>query len=138
MDAVFALDREPGGNGWSREQFLSACQGHNNERALLLFVQGEPIGFLVYQTVLDEAEVLNVVVAKSARGRGNGRRLLNDLCVRLRKQGVKRLFLEVRIGNVAAISLYRAVGFTRIGLRKNYYRSGSGREDALMLALELI
>jgi len=47
------------------------------------------------------------------------------------------MFLEVRPSNAAAIHLYESAGFIRMGLRKDYYRASSGREDALVLALEL-
>ncbi|KAA3631540.1 MAG: ribosomal-protein-alanine N-acetyltransferase, partial [Proteobacteria bacterium] len=36
-----------------------------------------------------------------------------------------------------AISLYHRHGFREIGVRRNYYALGSGREDALTMRLEL-
>ena len=46
-------------------------------------------------------------------------------------------FLEVRLSNVAALALYRKLGFVQVGVRKNYYVSGAGREDGLILRLDL-
>lgn len=137
VDALVTLDREPGGNNWSRQQFVSACLGRTSERVLVYCEQLKPVGLLVYQTVLDEAEILNIVVATAARGQGYGRRLLNDVCDILKQQGVKRLFLEVRESNSVAIGLYQTMGFSQIGLRKNYYATKTGREHALLLVLQL-
>ena len=47
------------------------------------------------------------------------------------------IFLEVRPSNVGAIALYEKMGFNEIGIRKGYYPAEHGREDAIMLALEL-
>ena len=47
------------------------------------------------------------------------------------------MFLEVRSGNLVALSLYESVGFSRIGLRRDYYPSLLGREDAVVMGLDL-
>ena len=54
-----------------------------------------------------------------------------------RARRVDRVFLEVRPSNVAAIRLYDAEGFNEIGRRPRYYPARNGREDALVMALEL-
>jgi ribosomal-protein-alanine N-acetyltransferase len=48
------------------------------------------------------------------------------------------VFLEVRPSNARAIALYHDMGFNEIGRRPNYYPARSGREDALVLAIELL
>jgi ribosomal-protein-alanine N-acetyltransferase len=47
------------------------------------------------------------------------------------------LHLEVRAGNAPAIALYEGEGFVRVGVRRGYYPAAGGREDALLLRLEL-
>ena len=49
----------------------------------------------------------------------------------------RSILLEVRPSNEAARALYAAAGFTEIGIRKGYYPDGGGREDAVVLQLEL-
>ena len=51
--------------------------------------------------------------------------------------GSKKIFLEVRVSNIIAIDLYKASGFKEIGLRKNYYRTKDGREDAILMSKSL-
>jgi [ribosomal protein S18]-alanine N-acetyltransferase len=48
------------------------------------------------------------------------------------------VFLEVRPSNAPAISLYHDEGFNEIGRRPRYYPARDGREDALVMALELL
>ena len=49
----------------------------------------------------------------------------------------ERFYLEVRASNAAAIALYEAAGFAEMGVRHNYYPAKKGREDALLMAMEL-
>jgi ribosomal-protein-alanine N-acetyltransferase len=51
--------------------------------------------------------------------------------------GAQAIFLEVRPSNAMAVHLYRSVGFQIVGRRRNYYPSHRGREDALVLRLDL-
>jgi ribosomal-protein-alanine N-acetyltransferase len=93
-----------------------------------------PLGFVLVQAVLDEAEITTIVVANHARRRGVARRLLEKLRDRLTKSGVTRLLLEVAQDNPGAIALYNANGFREIGRRKGYYRRGGGTTiDALVM-----
>jgi ribosomal-protein-alanine N-acetyltransferase len=43
----------------------------------------------------------------------------------------------VRPSNLAAIRLYQRLGFEQIGIRRGYYQAPDGREDAIVLKLEL-
>jgi len=70
------------------------------------------------------------------RQQGLGRKLLNYLLARVGEQNMERLFLEVRPSNAAAIELYGSAGFTRLGVRKGYYKTRDGREDALVFVRE--
>jgi ribosomal-protein-alanine N-acetyltransferase len=59
------------------------------------------------------------------------------LLERARQAGMAEAFLEVRPSNPLAIALYQSVGFVQIGRRKAYYQAENGREDALVLKLDL-
>lgn len=93
------------------------------------------VAYAVLWCVLDQGELANIAVAESHRGRGLGRRLLDQVMDRARQQGVESLYLEVRVSNVAAIELYRAAGFKDVGLRKKYYDKPA--EDALIMVAQL-
>lgn len=77
-----------------------------------------------------EAQVLQVAVDPAARRRGLGRRLLRAGLGVAAGRGAVECFLEVRPGNEAALALYAAEGFERVGRRSAYYQDG---EDALVL-----
>ncbi len=90
------------------------------------------LGYAILSVVMDEAEILNIAISSAQRRRGFGRLLLQHLLEVAKQQGVKKIFLEVRVANQAAIKLYESVGFKQVGVRENYYPSAKGREDALI------
>lgn len=96
------------------------------------------VGYAMLSMAADEAHVLNVCVAPGRQGHGYGRRLLHALLHAARKAGAQRVFLEVRPSNRAAIALYHDEGFNEIGRRPRYYPARDGREDAIVMALELL
>ena len=95
------------------------------------------IGYAVLMLAAGEAHLLNLSVAPRAQNRGHGRALLGSLTGVARAQGARILFLEVRPSNLAGQRLYTAYGFRQIGVRRAYYPARRGREDALVLALDL-
>lgn len=96
------------------------------------------IGYGILSVAAGEAHVLNVCVAPTAQGAGHGRRLMMRLLDLARWHRVERVFLEVRPSNLRAIALYHDIGFNEIGRRPNYYPTANGREDALVMAIELL
>ena len=95
---------------------------------------GVVLGYVGSQSVIDEADMMNVAVHPDYRRKGIAEALVNTLVERLQKMGSHCLTLEVRASNVTAITLYEKLGFSEIGRRKNYYRNP--REDALILRKE--
>lgn len=93
------------------------------------------VAYAVLWCILDQGELANLAVAESHRGRGLGRRLLDEVMDQAREAGVEKLYLEVRESNAAAIHLYRSAGFEEVGRRKKYYDHPV--EDALIMVAEL-
>ena len=90
--------------------------------------------YCVYRMVIDEMHILNVAVAPGWRRQGLARWLLGFAMRKAAREGARRAFLEVRAGNREALSLYRGLGFARVGVRPVYYTEPG--EDAVLLARE--
>jgi ribosomal-protein-alanine N-acetyltransferase len=95
-------------------------------------------GYGLLSTGAGEAHVLNLCVAASERRRGVGNLLLERLLEDARVARAERVFLEVRPSNFEAVALYDTRGFHLITRRPNYYPAHNGREDALVMAMELL
>ena len=129
--AVAALEKANFSEPWSKNSVRGEL---TNELALwLVAVENDTVlGYVGSQTVLEEADMMNIAVEESCRRRGIARALVEEL---IRRLPAHCLTLEVRASNAPAIGLYESMGFTQIGLRKNYYRNP--REDALILRKEI-
>jgi ribosomal-protein-alanine N-acetyltransferase len=91
------------------------------------------VGFGVIASGAGEAHLLNVCVREEFRGRGFGRALIGHLLAHAAAAGATMVFLEVRPANVGAIRLYETLGFRQVGVRRGYYQTPAGREDALVM-----
>jgi len=104
-----------------------------------LLVRGEVIiGYGIISIAAGEGHILNICIDPLEHGRGHGRRLLRSLVQVARMHRAERIFLEVRPSNPRAIGLYFAEGFNEIGRRPRYYPANMGREDAIVMAIELL
>lgn len=85
-----------------------------------------------------EAHLLNLCVRKSSHRRGLGRKLLSHLIDLALERRAETMFLEVRPSNHAARQLYESMGFNMTGVRRGYYPALHRREDALILARQMV
>jgi len=106
--------------------------------AWVLLSDGRVIGYFLMSVAAGEGHVLNVCIAPEQQGLGHGRKLLRAILQLARGHGAERVFLEVRPSNIGAIALYFDMGFNEIGRRPRYYPAKDGREDALVMAIELL
>ena len=94
--------------------------------------EGNVAAFLVAWQVADELHVLNVATRPERRRRGLARALMDHAVGYARAHRDKHILLEVRRSNLAAIALYRAIGFFAMGVRPRYYPDD---EDAIEMVL---
>ena len=99
-------------------------------------LQDKVLGYSLLSIAVGEAHILNISVDPAEQKQGIGRKMLQHL-IEVARGRAETVFLEVRPTNTAAIALYEDVGFNEIGIRKGYYPAENGREDAIMLALQL-
>ncbi len=135
VDAVVSVEKRSYQFPWSEGIFRDCLRVGYVCRAVV--VGGLVVGHGIMSLGAGEAHVLNVCVDPDFRCRGVGERLLRHLLERGRSAGMTDAFLEVRPSNIAAIRLYRTMGFEQIGVRRGYYQASSGREDAAVLRLPL-
>ena len=101
----------------------------------LVALDGDTVaGYVGSQSVMGEADMMNIAVAPAYRRQGVGRGLVNELIRCLTEREVYCLTLEVRASNENAINPYNDLGFVQVGRRPNYYTAP--KEDALILRKE--
>ena len=133
LDQVLEIETRAYQFPWSRGIFMDCFRGRNICRVACL--DGRVVGHAVLTVAAGEANLLNVCIQRDAQGNGLGRAFMHQLIKLVGKLGAQTMFLEVRPSNKIAIALYLSLGFVQVGLRKDYYQSEHGREDALVMAL---
>jgi ribosomal-protein-alanine N-acetyltransferase len=114
---------------WKREFFLSEL---HNPHSYFWVVEkaGYVIGYLCCWFVADEGEILNIAIDPRYRRCGFGKILIKEVITVAYQRGVHTLYLEARVSNTTAISLYKSFNFHEAGVRQRYYADG---EDALLM-----
>lgn len=131
--AVAALEAQIFSMPWSAAGFADTLL-REDVIFLVAYEQDELLGYVGIYCTLDEGEITNVAVAPAARRRGIARALLTELKRQLACRNVAQIVLEVRVSNEPAIRLYEQLGFSVLGVRKNFYEKPT--EDAYIMACQ--
>ncbi len=134
LDEIIAVESSTFSDAWQRETFLSDLQ---NPQMITLVARRAKIciGYLDCLADGDFGYLANVATASSERSQGVGRALLDELCVRLRRQGKHLILLDVRLSNHRAVSFYERYGFSKLRQSPNFYTQPV--EDSYTMALEM-
>jgi [ribosomal protein S18]-alanine N-acetyltransferase len=130
IGAVVAIERASYSVPWSEATFRGLLR-RRDAGMIAAVAANEVVGYAVFWTVLDQAELGNVAVTSAWRGRGLGAVLVGEVLKRAAVRGIRDVFLEVRPSNTVARRLYEQFGFRMVGRRRNYYQEPV--EDALVL-----
>ena len=136
LDAVMAIELRGYPFPWTRGIFVDCLRA--GYPALAMEDDSVLVGYAVLSIAADEAHLLNICIDPLVQTRGLGRRLLRAMVQLARDHRAQRVFLEVRPSNAPALALYHSEGFNEIGRRPRYYPAVVGREDALVMAMELV
>lgn len=135
LDEVLAVENAIYSHPWTRGNFADSLRSGYDCRVWR--IGAELVGYFVLLAAAGEAHLLNLSVAAVHQRNGHGAALLGEALALARRRGARSLFLEVRPSNLAAQALYARFGLKRIAVRRGYYPSHTGREDALVYTIAL-
>lgn len=115
---------------WSPEALLYMCKSPNTH-AVAVMIDGRLAAYGGCEFVPPEANIVNIATHPDFRRRGCASAVIDALEGFLSSKGVDSIFLEVRVSNTPARSLYESKGFRTVGVRKKYYRFPT--EDAAVM-----
>lgn len=134
-DAAFKLQTECHSFPWSRNVFIDCLEPPYF--AWQLSIDDHIAGYYVGLLASVEATLMDIGVDPKYRCNGLGRELVKHFLLECNKKQALDAWLEVRVSNHNAISLYHSMGFETIETRKDYYPLAGGKEDALIMKIEL-
>ena len=135
LDAVMAIEKVIYPHPWTRGNFKDSLR--EGYHCWVMEDGGQIIGYSVIMIAVNEGHLLNLSVAQHWQRRGLGRAMLQFLLKVARDFDAAKVFLEVRPTNTAGRALYADAGFSEIAIRRGYYPARFGREDAIVMQLEL-
>jgi len=130
LDEVTVIESTSFPRPWTREHFIAELNSPRSYPLVARTADGSVAGYLCPMLVLDEGEILDVAVRHDCRGKGVGGALVRRAISELEARGARVVCLEVRVSNLAALTLYQRLGFKETGRRKRYYENG---EDAILM-----
>ena len=130
---IFAIEMECFSVPWSLDSIETELMNEDKKLYYVVEDVNGVVGYAGAWIVYDEGQITNIAIRPSARRQGFGAKLTSALIEECFKRGMHEIFLEVRISNLSALSLYRQLGFTVKGMRKNYY--SEPKEDAYIMSL---
>lgn len=133
---VLTIEQSANQFPWDKKSFEDSLKtGH---QAWVFYEQAdEIIGFAIVQQVLDEAHLLNICVKPAMQSRGLGKAIVKHVIDYANSISAVIILLEVRRSNKRAQQLYLQAGFNEMSVRKGYYPAKDGREDAILMAMDL-
>ncbi len=134
LDEVMLIERRSFSAPWEESTFRGLMR---RPSAALLVAENddELTGYSVMWFAADEGELGDIAVVPERRGEGIGRMLLRESIAVAASRGTRSLYLEVRESNEVARRLYEKVGFSVVGVRKQYYNEPV--EDAIVMKLDV-
>ncbi len=122
---------------WSLINFSDSIKAGYHCRVLVQADTDKVMGYGILMLGPDEAHVLTLGIGVSWQNQGWGGYLLRYFIKFAAQHQMKSVLLDVRQSNIGAANLYQRLGFRQIAVRKGYYPAMCGREDALVMRLEL-
>ncbi|MFQ5455052.1 MAG: ribosomal protein S18-alanine N-acetyltransferase [Nitrospirota bacterium] len=137
IERIIAIENSLFSNPWTKEAFLYEIDKNifSYPFAAMADDKDRIAGYICTWIIYEEMHILNLAVDKPFMRNGIGERLVDFSIDMGRKREVKEVFLEVRISNIPAISLYKKIGFYIISERKDYYTHPV--EDALIMKKDM-
>lgn len=129
VQAVVEIEKKCFSLPWSEKSFEDSI---TREDTIFLVCEEDVItGYIGMYVSFDEASVTNVAVSPEFRKRGYGEQLVTAAKKEAKEAKADAIFLEVRVSNEPAISLYKKMGFEELGIRKKFYEHPV--EDAIIM-----
>jgi dihydroorotate dehydrogenase electron transfer subunit len=134
LTAVLEVERVSFVSPWDVNTFKSTLE---DKRCLSLLARNGPevVGYCIALDLTSMVHILNLAVHPHWRGRGLGRRLIEEMLVRSASSGKVCAVLEVRTSNLSARSLYSSLGFVHVNTWRGYYTDTN--EDASIMIKDL-
>lgn len=129
---ILNFDKEYFSNNFDEKFYIEYIEN----KKVLVAKEKDVVGYVLFNQILDEAEIYKIVVSKDFRNKQIAYNLIEFLIKELKLRDVSKVFLEVRENNIPARNLYKKCGFVEIRKIVDYYNKP--KENGIMMLKEVI
>jgi len=130
LDDIHEIEQESYPHPWTKG-ILKDCINNHYDFYIANY-NNNIIGYVIAKISIYETHILNLTISRNFRSNGIASQLLEMVFAKCFIMNSLNLYLETRVDNIPAINLYEKHGFRRIAIRKDYYKTQKGREDAIV------
>ncbi len=135
--AIAQIEQQLFEDAWNKQSLLDSLNQFGT-KMLIAFDDNYVIGYCIFNSVFEIAEILRIAVSQKHQKMGVGEQLLIKSCQIAKDNQAEKMLLEVRMDNLPAINLYKKLKFYQIDIRKNYYQFSHQKLDALIFEKNLL
>lgn len=129
---ILNFDKEYFSNNFDEKFYIEYIEN----KKVLVAKEKDVVGYILFNQILDEAEIYKIVVSKDFRNKQIAYNLIEFLIKELKLRDVSKIFLEVRENNIPARNLYKKCGFVEIRKIVDYYNNPN--ENGIMMLKEVV
>ena len=130
LDEILDIENESFKHPFKKENILYELEENPFSNFYLAKENDEIVGFIIFWITFENATICQIATKKTFRNMGFATKLIEFSEKLLKEKEVEFYTLEVREGNLAAINLYKKMGFLTITKKEKYYEDG---ENALYM-----
>jgi ribosomal-protein-alanine acetyltransferase len=130
LDRLYEIETECFQSEAFTKQQIAQLLTDYNSVSLVAKVNGEIVGFIIGMIYFERSSlvghILTIDVSVAHRQKRIAEKLMQEIEKIFKEKGVSTSHLEVREDNIAALNLYKKLGYKKIAKLKNYYGNAHG------------
>ena len=135
LEEIVNIENSVFNKPWTRNQIKNDIQSDLDSENWVYIINELVAGYIFGWIIHDEFHLNNIAVHPEFLRRSIGKELIRHISSRVISRDIKVILLEVSANNISAQKCYKSLGFTQMGIRKDYYSHG---DDAILYYLDLI
>ena len=135
LEEIIVIENSAFNKPWTKNQFKNDIFSDANSENWVYIMDELVAGYIFGLIIHDEFHLNNIAVHPEYLRRSIGKELIRHIISRVIYRDIKVILLEVSANNIPAQKCYKSLGFTQMGIRKDYYSKG---DDAILYYLDLI
>ena len=135
LNQMLTIEKENFEHYWSYKTLYFEVIENQRSHYFGYYKDKELLAYIGIVDLVDNIDIVNIAVKGEFKRRGLAIALFQHVFTFARKNNFDKITLEVNTNNLAAINLYKKIGFKKLKKIKNYYKKSN--DDAYLMQKEV-